>query len=292
MKTKLAFTLFIASILLMSCESSKLKNEAEKQTKEFFTALKKGDEKKMAELYKDIANFDSYFKSDSVKINSVNIKDEVVTVSTHNRFTNGFGKLSEKDISLIFKKDSIGQLKLYDSKGLTEFGEKDEYIFGVKVGCIDKKIDTTDQQVFRAIKKSNIVMINKALDVYLDLKSEVAVTNWSWESGYGGSASGKAIVKNNSIFSVPNLKYKITYKTSSGVEITSDDGYVSYDPLDAGSSKSFTFYTSYAGNASRASIELVFEEDLIFKYLAQKTWTGNECEEYFKENPDKLKEVK
>ncbi len=295
MKIKFTFTftltIIIATAFLFSCESSKLKSEAEKQTKDFFSALKNGDEKKMYELYSGVANFDSYYKSDSVKINSVNVEDGIVAVSAHNRFTNGFGKLSEKDISLFFKKDSTGQLKLYDSKGLTEFDEKDEYIFGVSVGCISKKVDTTDQQIFRALKKSNMVMINKAIDVYLELKNEIVVTSWSWESGYGGSASGKGIVKNNSTFSVPELKYKITYKTSSGAEITTDDGYITYDVLEAGESKSFTFYTSYVGNASKASIDLTFDEDLIFKYLAKKTWTGKECDEYFKANPDKLKEL-
>ena len=189
MKIKFTLTVIIATILLSSCESSKLKSEAEKQTKDFFSALKNGDNKKMLELYNGVANFDSYYKSDSVKINSVNIEDGIVTVLAHNRFTNGFGKLSEKDISLFFKKDSTGQLKFYDSKGLTGFDENDEYIFGVGVGCISKKNDTTDQQIFKALKKSNMVMMDKAIDVYLELKSEIAVTSWSWESGYGGSAS-------------------------------------------------------------------------------------------------------
>ena len=55
-------------------------------------------------------------------------------------------------------------------------------------------------------------------------------------------------------------------------------------------SKSFTFYSSYVAGASRASIELLFDENLIFKYLAAKDWTGNECEEYFKNHPDTVRE--
>lgn len=290
MNIKLTLTIVIASTLLFSCESSKLKKEAETKAKSFFTALKNGNENKMSELYSGFEEFGSYYKSDSVKINSVNYKNDIVTISAHNRFTNGFGKLTEKDISLFLKKDSVGQLKLYDSKGLAGFDEKDEYIFGIKTGCINKGIDTTDQQILKAMKKSKIVMTSKAVDVWIELKVDVSVSTWSWESGYGGSASGKGIVKNNSTFSIPNLKYKITYKTSSGTEITSDDGYVTYDVLEAGESKSFTFYTSYVGNASRASIELVFDDDLIYKYLVKKDWTGKECDEFFKENPDKLNE--
>ncbi len=65
---------------------------------------------------------------------------------------------------------------------------------------------------------------------------------------------------------------------------------MTYGALGAGESKSFSFYTSYIGGASRASIELLFDEDLIFKYLAAKDWTGNECEEYFKTHADTVRD--
>jgi hypothetical protein len=291
MNLKTILKVAITSMILISCESKKLKREAETQAKSFFSALKEGNEQKMNELYSDFIKFDSYYKSDSVKINSINYKNDIVTISAHNRFTNGFGKLTEKAILLFFKKGSDGKIKLYDSKGLAGLDEKDEYIFGVNVGCINNATDTTDQQILKAMKKSEAVMLSKAFDVWLELQRDITVSTWNWETGYGGSASGKGIVKNNSTFSIPKLKYKVTFKSSLGADITSEDGYVTYDALDAGESKSFTFYTSYVGNASKASIELVFDNELIFKYLAKKKWLGTECEEYFKENPEKMKEL-
>jgi len=283
-------TLFIGTFLI-SCQSSKLKKEAELKAKDFFSVLKDGDDKKLVSLYPGFEKFDTYFKSDSARINSSSEKNGLIAVSVHNRFTNGYGKVTEKDISLFFKKDSTGQLKLVDSKGLSGFDEIDDYVFGISTGCINKNTDTTDQQILKAIQKAKIVMLDKAVDVYLELKSQIKVVSWSWESGYGGSASGKGIVRNGSTFSVPSLKYKITYKNSSGEEITNDDGYVDYDAIEAGESKSFTFYTSYVGNATRATIDLTFDEDLIYKYLAKKEWTGKECDEYFKKNPEKLNEL-
>ncbi|WP_159799778.1 hypothetical protein [Flavobacterium sp. MK4S-17] len=206
---------------------------------------------------------------------------------------NGLNRFAYFCFRLIFFIKKIQQvlLQIIDSKGLTDFVENDNYVFGVNAGCIDKRIDTTDQVILKRIKKSKIVMLDKALDTYLELKENIKVVNWNWESGYGGSASGKGIVKNYSTFSVPNLKYKVVYKDKNGNEITSDDGYVDYNTLDSGESKSFSFYTSYVGNASRASIELVFDEDLIFKYIAKKEWSGKECNEYFEKNPEKLKEL-
>jgi hypothetical protein len=275
----------------ISCESSKLKKESEIKAKEFFAVLKAGDEKRLTLLYSGFAKFDTYYKSDSARINSSREKDNVITVSIRNRFTNGYGKITEKDISLMFQKDSTSQLKIIDSKGLSDFTDKNEYIFGINTGCIQKEFDTSDQQIIKALGKANTVMLDKALNVYIELKNQLKIVNWNWESGYGGSASGKGIVRNGSTFSVPKLKYNVTYKTSSGDPVTSDEGYITYDAFDAGESKSFTFYTSYIGNATKASIDLDFDEELIYKYLAKKDWTGKECEEYFKKHPDKLKEL-
>lgn len=277
--------------LFASCENSKLKKEAQVKTVDFFAALKQKDEKKLTSIYPDFKKFDTYYKSDSAKITLVSSKNDVITVAVYNRFTNGYGKLSERDIYLFFEKDSAGRLKLFDSKGISGLDEKDEYLFGINTGCINKSMDTTDQQVLKALKKAKLVMVDKKLDVYLELKKDIQVVNWNWESGYGGSASGKGIVKNGSTFSVPKLKYKITYKTSSGEPVTTDDGYISYDVMEGGDSKSFSFYTSYVGGARHASIDLEFDEDLILKYLSKKEWTGKECNEYFKSHPEKLKDL-
>lgn len=290
MKFRLTFWSLSLATAFISCESSRLKKEAELKAKEFFSVLKDGDEKRLTLLYSGFEKFDTYYKSDSARINSSSEKNEVITVVIQNRFTNGYGKLTEKIISLMFRKDSTGQLKIIDSKGLSDFADKNEYIFGINTGCIKKESDTTDQQILMALEKSKAVMLDQALSVYIELKNQLKVVNWNWESGYGGSGSGKGIVRNCSTFSVPKLKYKVTYKTNSGDPVTSDEGYITYDAINAGESKSFTFYTSYIGNATRASIDLDFDEDLIYNYLAKKDWTGKECEEYFKKHPEKLKD--
>lgn len=276
--------LFSVAIVLGACESKKIKAESESGAKLFFSYLKQGDEEKLKRLYKGFANFETYFKSDSAKIKSTIYKNDIVMVTVHNRFTNGLGKLSEKDIFLFFRKDSIGKLSLYDSKGLSDFMEKNDYKFGIKTGCITTN-DTTDQQILSALKKSNKVLMDKGIDVYLELLRDVHVTNWSWEELYSGSASGKGIVVNNSRFDIPSLNYTVTFKSSSGATITTDKGVVSYDAILAGGSTSFSFYTDYIGNATRASIELNFDDELILNYLANKEWTGKECEEYFKAHP-------
>jgi hypothetical protein len=288
MRAKSVILSGVICLAAFSCRSDKVKKEADAKTREFFLTLKNEDEKGLARLYPGFSKFEQYYKSDSGKIISTTEANGIITVTVDNRFTNKFGKSSQEMISLCYMTDSLGRAVLYDSKGLSDFDENDNFIFGIKTGCIDNRTDTTDQQILRKLKRARQVMLEKAVSVYLELKTTIRVITWNWESGLGGSGSGQGIVRNSSTFSVPKLKYKVTYKDQLENVITSDDGYVTYDALDAGESKSFTFYTSYIGGASKASIELLFDDDMIFRYLSKKDWTGNECEEYFKSHPDTL----
>jgi hypothetical protein len=275
-------------LVAFSCQPDKARTEVQAKSLDFFNALKKDDEIGMARLYPGFRNFDQYYKSDSGKIISIGRASGIITVNVDNRFTNKLGKLSQETISLFFKSDSLGNVTLYDSKGLCDFNENNEYIFGTKTGCINTRIDTSDQQILRKLKLAKQVMLDKTVLFYLELKTKVRITTWNWDAGYGGSGSGQGIVHNGSTYSVPNVKYKVTYKNLIGNTITTDEGYVTYDALDAGDSKSFSFYTSYIGGASKASIELLFDEQKITDYLSKIDWTGNECEEYFKSHPDTL----
>lgn len=274
-------TIVLLITLLAACQNSKEKKEAIKVANHFFNLIKQGRENELYRHYPRFEDFESYYKSDSVNITSAVWKNGHWIISAHNHYRNGLGNVFECDINLYISSDSTGKMLIRDSKGLCNFEEKDVYKFGVKTGCINNPADTTDLQIIASMAKAKKLMDQKALELYIELKSKIKVTSWSWRTGYYSDyASGHGIVKNNSEFSVPDLKYKITYSNSNGEEITTDDGYVDYGVIEPGTSKSFTFYTSYVGNATNASIELKFDEDLIYKYLVQKKWSGSECEQH------------
>lgn len=277
-------------IVASSCQPNKAKIEADRKTGEFFIALKKGDKMALSRLYPSFRKFDEYYKSDSGKIISTTEANKVITVSVDNRFTNTLGKTSQETICLYYRVDSLGQPVLYDSKGLSDFDTNDNYIFATKTGCIDTRTDTTDQQILRLLKRSRSVFVDKAVWLYWELKKDVRVVTWNWDAGYGGSASGQGIVRNGSNYSIPSLKYKVTFKDQWDNPLTFDEGYVSYDALAVGESKSFSFFTSYVGGASRASIELLFDDDMIFKYLATRDWSGDEYEQYYKDHVDTVRD--
>ncbi len=275
-------TILFLALILSSCGKDQKLVDSENVTLTFFKSVKEGNEDLMKKTYPNISTFDSYYKSDSIKIKeSKFVNDSLISVSATNYFTNGFGKKSTKDIELYLLPDSLKTYtQLNDSKGMTDHNENELYSFAVKTGCI-KKTDTTDVQINEKYLDAYLLSRSFTVDKLIDFMTDVKVVDWSWKSGYGGSASGKGIVKNNSTFDIPKVKYKVSYKDRSGNEITSDDGYVTYDILRAGSSESFTFYTSYVSSrASRASISLDFDEDMIKKYVLEADYNGDEYETY------------
>jgi hypothetical protein len=284
--------ILFAMVVMTGCSDSKLRHDATLASKEFFSAIKSGDTERATSLYAGFGELPSYFKSDSISVREVFVMDTLVVSKVRNYFTNLAGKKSERDIDLYFAREKDEPLVLVDSKGMSDFKDNEDYTFAVSTGCIDPGSDTLDLRVSMQLKVANDLMIAKTLDLWLELRVGCVVENWSWETGYSGSASGKGIVVNNTTYRIPRVKYKITYKDRAGSKITTDDGYVTYDALEPLGSKSFTFYTSYVGNAQTASIELVFDDELLMDYVKKATWTGSECAEFLaSKNAEKEAEV-
>lgn len=276
--------IFLLTILISSCGKDQKLIDSEKTTLNFFKSVNENKEDLMKKYYPNISTFYSYYKSDSTKVKeSKFLNDSLIVVSTTNYFTNGFGKKTVNDIKLYLLPDSLGTYsKIIDSKGLTNHNENELYSFATKTGCITKN-DTTDVQINNKYLVADLLAYKFTLTKLLDFKTNVSIVDWSWETGYGGSASGKGIVKNNTTFDIPKVKYEITYKDRNGNELTTDDGYITYDILGAGSSQSFTFYTSYVSSrASKASISLEFDEDMIEDYVLNADYNGNEYKTYKK----------
>lgn len=268
-------------IHITSCFSKKTK-ESEKTVMDFFEVYNDGNIDLMLKKYDGIKLFDSYYKSDSIQLlTSKKIDDSIVTVKVKNFFTNGFGKKSIKEILFYVSQDSIGEFsRIIDSKGLTDHSEHKFFDFAKKVGSL-KKEDSTDTMKNTKLKKAEILFLNLKNETLIHFFKNVIVLDWSWKSGYSGSASGKGIVKNNTSYDIPNVKYLIKYLNEKGNVITTDDGYVSYDKINSGEAKTFTFYTSYIGVASRARINLEFDDESITDYLLNsKKYTGREYEEH------------
>lgn len=254
------------SLIVASCVNKETATNAANQ---LFDAVKDGNKAKIAAVYPESENLPSYYKSDKITIKDVKgLKNKEVLVTVANEFTNGYGKTFNRDIKLYMRPDSTDKKKyvIFDSEGFCGFDpeENNEYKFALKTGCVDEDVDITDQQKADKLHTATLMMFREYLNIMDELKTQITIKNWSWDTSYyGDSASGKGICVNNSTFDVPKPKYRVKYFDRSDNLITDDDGYITYDVLKAGSSKAFTFYTNYVGNARSASISVEFDDDMI-----------------------------
>lgn len=270
MKPSTIVCLVLSANFLVSCG---YKKEAKEVTQDFFSAIKNNKEEKMVELYPEVGNLQNYYKSDTIIVKEVKeLEDKKYSVALTNKFTNGFGKNTESDIIIYTKpkddkKPSDGYV-IYDSKGLCNLSDDPIYMFAKRKGYIQG--DTlTDQQISKKYSEASTAIISLSLKFYTYLTENVTIANWNWEtSDYSYSASGRGVVRNNTQYTIPNVKYVVTYLKGNGTEVTQDDGYVTYDEIRPYGMKSFSFYTSYVGDASRAKIRLEFDNDFILKTVA------------------------
>lgn len=256
---------------LVSCG---YKKQAKEVTQEFFSAIKNEKEEKMAELYPEVDNLQNYYKSDTIMIKNVEELDEKkYSVSLTNNFTNGFGKTTESNIIIYTKpkddkKPGDGYV-IYDSKGLCDLSDDPVYQYARRKGFV-RGDSLTDQQVAKKCEEASDSLVADAGKFLVYLKENVTVANWNWETNdYSSSASGRGVVKNNTKYAIPDLKFEVTYLSRDGIEVTQDNGNVTYDEIRPYGMESFSFYTSYVGNASRARIVLEFDEEFILETVAK-----------------------
>lgn len=262
--------LSVVAIGLVSCG---YKKEAKEVTQDFFNAIKNDKEEKMKELYPEVDNLQNYYKSDTIIVKEVEgLEEKKYSISIINKFTNGFGKSNESHITIYTKpkneeKPSDGYI-IYDSKGLCDLSDDLTYKFAKRKGYV-KDDNLTDQQIAKKVEESRTELIRLTLNFNVYLIDNVKVTDWSWKtSDYSNSASGSGVVKNNTKYSIPNLRYIVTYYKRNGEKIAQDDGLISYDDIRPYGMKSFSFYTSHVGNANKANIRLDFDNEFMIKTVA------------------------
>lgn len=287
----LVISCLITGILLKSCQQvdtniqSPINQEKVKETIEkFFKAYQGNDINTIASIYPNVITLAGDFRKSSnidFDVNDIIIVNNnyIITNITHH-WVNPLGADNVTTIKLhmIRTGDSY---KIIDSKNFCLYDELKLYNFACKIGSIKLHRDTTDIAISQKIL--NVTeMYEKAKDLIKNrISSGLKIENWKWETGYYDDyATGKAIVKNNSIFPIKAPKYIVTYLYNNST-ITTDEGYVCYDVLMPEQSRSFSWYTSYVGYANKANIKVVCEDEAwINDIIDHLPFTGDEYNKY------------
>lgn len=293
---RLAITLCIfLTISLQSCNSTDqetvnednlVRQKVKTMVENFFSVYKSEDILKTFEFYPNIINLKGDFrKSSSIDLNIDDIiifNDVYIVVNLTHHWVNAFGvDYIEKIILYVTKKGDT--YKILDSKNFCLYNDIKLYNFALKTGAIDIFRDTTDITISDKIA-STTELYNLTLDkIETNIKYGLQVNKgWKWESSYYSDyATGGAIVTNNSLFPIKNPRYIVTYKYDNGAFVTSDEGYVCYDVIMPGESRSFSWYTPYIGNATKANLKVVCDDkEWVEEIIVYLPFNGMEYSKY------------
>lgn len=260
----------LVMFLFFSCG---YKEQAKVVVQDFFTAVKNEDSERMADLYPEVTNLRSTYKSDTIVIKEIrSIDEDKYQVSLTSKYTNGIGKTKTIDIEVYAEPKEEGSPSkgyiIYDTKGFASSGDDDVYKFAKRKGYV-KDTSMTDQQVAGKLAEASAELVELARKFRVYLQENVTITHWEWEKmHYSSMAQGNGVVKNNTDYTIPSLKYIVTFYKSDGSEITQESGYVTYSELAPYRMESFSFMSSYVGDASRANISLTFDPEFLMSVVA------------------------
>ena len=278
----------LTTIVLSSCSH---KNEAIELTRSFFTSLSDSTYGSPTDFYPQYDSLQIEAKSDVVDIEESYIteKNDSITVRCMNNYTDEKGTFRQDSVIIFITKDQDSEWYIYNSQGLITI-DKDIEWFGKETGAFGKK-PMNDLQLSVVLGKLYSLFRDKYWEQYFELKSQVEILDWSWETSYDGTAHGEARIKNKLPYSVSGIKYQVTYYDRQHNYMAEDDGSVS-KTLNPEEKYNFTFWSSNAKYPSRARLTLEFSDRVVYDLLKAKYYTGTEFQEYIKKSKKQDKSTK
>ncbi len=274
---KYLLALFIPiSIVLSSCSH---KNEAIELTRDFFTSLSDTTYGIPSDFYPQYDSLHIEAKSDVLDIDETDItrKNDSIVIHCLNNYTDATGKFRQDSVNIFITKDKNSDWYIYDSKGLIRI-DKDMEWFGKKTGALNEK-NINDIALAERLEQLRGMMKKEFLKQYVELRINIEILNWSWETSYDGEAHGEARIKNKLPYSVSGIKYHVTYYDRNGNYMAEDDGRIS-KTLNPEEKYNFTFWSSNVKYPTTANLRLSFPDKLVYDLLKEKSYSGKEYQDY------------
>lgn len=281
---KVFFVILILCSTIYGCKTEKRLAIDTIEKLEYYMKNKQVD--RVSEIYPTVVNlvYSDCYKTDAYIVKEVEkLGNKRFAIYVESQFENVFGKKYTQNMTLYLCPSEDGKKYIiYDSYKFVDYRDANKYYdIARKTGCLYEKVDITDQEIAKKMEMAKAIFSYLCLKVRQEWEKQIIIKTWSWRTSYyGNTARGKGICVNNSDFPISKPKYKITYIDRQGNVLTTDNGYISYDVIYPGHSQAFTFYSGYIGNASKASIEMLFDEEKIEECVLTQNYTGTEYIEY------------
>lgn len=271
----------VSLLMLLSCQSVD-KEKVVETVNDFFNAYRSEDISSTLAVYPEMSSLRGNFrKSTSIDISKEDIivvNDSNIIANITHHWVNPFGVDNSCKMKIFLKKQDDKYI-IFDTKNFCLYENLKVYDFAKNVGAVNLSKDTTDLLIAQGLDAAQIMFWQAKQKVSNAINNGLCVSSMNWHTGYYSDyASGNAIVTNNSIYPIKRPTYRVDYRANKNASIiTSDDGTVCYDILSPGQSKSFSWYTSYVGNAHWANVSVMCnDDDWVEDIVANLPYSGTE----------------
>lgn len=266
----------IIGVFLMSCTNKSKK--IEEVIKSFYIAATDSAKGiKATEYYPKFDSLHIKLRSDVVDFDDNMIKvNDTMIVSCQNNYTDERGILHQDSAKFYLTKDK-GHYQIVDSKGILQISNSLKN-FGKRLVFLplDKM---RDQELAPLLSKLNDFYLSKYLDTYIELKNDVKILSWDWETYDDGEPYGEACFCNDTSLTLSDIMYTIKYFDRNGNVVSEDTG-SACNELKPHEKYRFTFYSSHVINPSKANLSLDFNSSTIEQIVQSKNYTKEDFEKY------------
>lgn len=275
---------FLVLLFIQSC-ADEAKTKVANSAEEFMAAYHDQDIARMRVVYPGIDNIEIFYASDTSFIESITplsssgeYQVEVVSL-----YLNQENTPEIQNVTLFFVPvDNKEQpFQISDSYGIASWSSYPHYNFAVQTGCMRSSNDLTDQQAMQRLRVAKDLLFYFSKLMYQDLEENIRLTQTTILEQKNQRAHGKAIVENQSDYTLPDLKYIIVYYDENDRKIGEEGGWVTQSPIESGQKIAFDFVTSFDKEAATADFKLDFDLNLIMEFvMGDDVYTGREYEEF------------
>lgn len=248
----------------------------------FLKAWNRQDLPLMEELYPGLKTMDYFYTTDGAKIVRLVPRSATVTeVHCHSSRLEIPGREVGREITLVVCDSMPDAPQIVDSYGLAAWEQYPYFPFARRTGCVPTSKVLSDITLSRRMEHARQMLFIYAQALYSRLGEDVRIVENTPVGGDGKHAEGVALVRNDSPFDLPELRYTIILYDDQQHELGRHQGHATQELLPAGGACAFCYTVELLPRATMMHFVLDFDVEMIVDYVMDyEAYSGTEYDDF------------
>ena len=260
-------------------------------SQQFMQAYKEQDLGVMRAIYPAVEHIDIFYASDSATVDAVDPVEHTaqyrVSVTSY-VIDPGKAPVQRRVVLLFAPVDGAsGTYQIIDSEGIAGWPDYPIFEFARRTGCFGHDLALTDQQAMKRLEVARQMLFAFSADMLDELTASIRIMQVHVLGRDAGMVRARAVVSNDSDYTLPDLRYAIVYYGEGDSELGKESGWVTQEAFGTGDTVSFDFLTHYNPAATSCDFRLDFDLELIMQFvMTDDVYTGDEYASFVADSSD------